>query len=369
MAEIVFCVPHMSITLEDISKATGFSVPTVSRVLSNSRYPVSDATRQRILEVAQAIGYRPNLSARSLRTERTDTIGILVDDIMSPFAPPLVRGIQDFFNDHAISCLVMNSDWRPDIEEMAIESLLSRGVDGIIFAEYSHLVVHDALIRSQKPHLFVHRLFAKSVQNSILPDDYYGASLAVRHLLDFGHRRIAYISGPTSWHANQHRFNAYRDALAQRDIAIDPALIQSGDWESDSGYAAAAQLLEHSKRPTAIFAANDLIALGAIYRLQEAGLSVPGDVAVVGYDDRDFAKIVKPRLTTVSLPVYEMGQIAAEKLLAQINGGITHFDETLVKGTLFVRESCGADPAMRTKEQHIRATDVRTTALHKDPEV
>ena len=153
----------------------------------------TQATRQRILDSARSLGYRPNLSARGLRTERTNTIGILVDDIMSVFTPPLVRGIQDYFNEHAISCLVMNSDWRPDIEHMAIESLLSRSVDGIIFAEYSHLVVHDALSRSQIPHLFVHRLFAKSVQNSILPDDYYGATLAVRHLLDLGHRRIAYI--------------------------------------------------------------------------------------------------------------------------------------------------------------------------------
>ena len=358
----------MPVTLEDISKATGFSVPTVSRVLSKSTYPVSAATRQRILETAQSLGYRPNLSARGLRTERSNTVGILVDDIMSVFAPPLVRGIQDYLNEYAISCLVMNSDWRPDLERMAIESLLSRSVDGIIFAEYSHLVTHDALIRSQKPHLFVHRLFAKSVQNSIIPDDYYGTSLAVRHLLDLGHRRIAYISGPTNWHSNHRRFIAYRDELARRGIALDRDLVQTGDWESESGYVAAGPLLEQAEQPTAIFAANDLMALGAIYRLQEAGLNVPGDVAVVGYDDRDFAKIVKPRITTVSLPAYEMGQIAAEKLLGQINGGISHFDETLVKGTLYVRETCGADRAMQTPEQRIRVTDVRPVVLHKDPE-
>jgi LacI family transcriptional regulator len=358
----------MPVTLEDISKATGFSVPTVSRVLSNSTYPVSATTRQRIQETAQSLGYRPNLSARGLRTERTNTVGILVDDIMSVFAPPLVRGVQDYLNEHAISCLVMNSDWRPDIERMAIESLLSRSVDGIIFAEYSHLVVHDALIRSQKPHLFVHRLFGRSIQNSIIPDDYYGASIVVRHLLNLGHRRIAYIGGPTTWHSNQRRFAAYCDELARNGLVLDPALLQTGDWEIESGYTATGRLLEHTERPTAIFAANDLMALGAIYGLQDAGLRVPGDVAVVGYDDRDFAKIVKPSLTTVSLPVYEMGQIAAEKLLAQINGGISHFDETLVKGTLYVRETCGADPSMRTHEQHIRMTDVRPVMLHKSPE-
>ena len=116
----------MSVTLEDISKATGFSIPTVSRVLSNSRYPVNSVTRQRILEVAQALGYRPNLAARGLRTERTNTLGILVDDVMSPFVPPIVRGIQDYLMEHGFSCLIVNSDWNPDLEHAAIESLLSQ---------------------------------------------------------------------------------------------------------------------------------------------------------------------------------------------------------------------------------------------------
>src|SRR5262245_11493854 len=153
----------MSVTLDDISKATGFSIPTVSRVLSNSRYPVSAATRQRILEVAQALGYRPNLAARGLRTERTNTIGILVDDIMSPFVPPIVRGIQDCLMEQGFSCLIVNSDWNPDLERAAIESLLSQPVDGIIFVEYSHVALHEALKQSQKPHLFVHRLFGGAV--------------------------------------------------------------------------------------------------------------------------------------------------------------------------------------------------------------
>lgn len=357
------------ITLEDVSQATGFSVPTVSRVLSNSTYPVSARTRQRILETAQSLGYRPNLSARGLRTERTNTVGILIDDIMSTFAPPIVRGIQDYLNDYGISCLVMNSDWRPDLESIAIESLLSRSVDGIIFAEYSHLVVHDALIRSQKPHLFVHRLFGKSVQNSIIPDDYYGASLAMRHLLGLGHRRIAYISGPIKWHSNQRRFEAYRDELMHNGVAFDQTLVQTGDWDADSGYDGASQLLDLPVRPSAIFAANDAMALGAIYRLQDAGLSVPDDVAIVGYDNLDFTRLVKPKLTSVSMPVYEMGKIAAERLLTQINGGPGQTDEILVKGQLYVRESCGADPTMRTSEKRVNITNSRREMLNKVLEV
>lgn len=358
----------MSVTLEDISKATGFSVPTVSRVLSNSRYPVSSATRERILEVAQALGYRPNLAARSLRTERTNTIGILVDDIMSPFVPPIVRGIQDHLLEHSFSCLIVNSDWNPDLERAAIESLLSQQVDGIIFVEYSHLAVHEALKQSRKPHMFVHRLFGGAVKNSIVPDDTFNARLAVRHLIDLGHRRIGYINGLSSWHSARDRLTGYRDELAEHGIALDPALTQPGDWEYESGYAAAGRLLALVERPTAVFAANDLMALGAINRLQDAGLAVPADVAVVGYDNRDFTMIFRPKITTVSLPVYEMGRTAAELLLTQITAGKADLEEIKIKGRLYVRESCGADPALRTTEEPLAATVYRRVLLNKQPE-
>jgi LacI family transcriptional regulator len=358
----------MAVTLEDISKATGFSVPTVSRVLSNSRYPVSAETRQRVLEAAQALKYRPNLSARSLRTERTNTVGILVDDIMSPFVPPIVRGIQDSLIEQGFSCLIVNSDWNPDLERAAIENLLSRSVDGMIFVEYSHLAMHEALEQSQKPHLFVHRLFSGAVKNSIVPDDRHNAVLMMQHLIDLGHRRIGYINGPETWHSARQRLVGYRDQLDSYGIAFDPTLVQPGDWEFESGYAAAGKLLELAQRPTAIFAANDLMALGAIYGLQDAGLAVPGDIAVVGYDNRDFTTIFRPKITTVSLPVYEMGQAAAKQLLTQITLGESGFEEIKIKGQLYVRESCGADAALRTKEEPLGTTEARRILLNRQPE-
>ncbi|HET9224958.1 MAG TPA: LacI family DNA-binding transcriptional regulator [Roseiflexaceae bacterium] len=358
----------MSVTLDDISKATGFSIPTVSRVLSNSRYPVSAATRQRILEVAQSLGYRPNLAARGLRTDRTNTVGILVDDIMSPFVPSIVRGIQDALVEQGFSCMIMNSDWNPDLERAAIEGLLSRPVDGIIFVEYFHRAAHEALAQTQKPHLFVHRLFGGAVKNSIVPDDHHGAALAMRHLIDLGHRRIGYINGPESWHNSRDRLAGYRDELARHGLDVDPALIQPGDWEFESGYDAATNLLALADPPTAIFAANDLMALGAIYGLQDAGLAVPADVAVVGYDNRDFTQIFRPKITTVSLPVYEMGRTAAERLLTQITTERRGFEEIKIKGRLYVRESCGAATVMQTPDEPLGATKVRRILLNKQPE-
>jgi LacI family transcriptional regulator len=358
----------MAIKLEDIAKATGFSVPTVSRVITNSNYPVNSETRRKILAAAQSMGYKPNLSARSLRTDRSYTIGILADDLLSPFTPSIVRGIQDYLNEQDYLSLIVNSDWNPELEEEAIRTLVSRPVDGIIFVEYSHLAVSAILEDSDKPHVFVHRLFGTPIKNSIVPDDEYGAAQVVRHLFNLGHRRIAYINGPESWHSSKKRLSGYRAELAANGLEFDPGLIQPGDWEFEGGYRAAQNLSGLSDPPTAIFAANDLMALGAIHAIQDQGLNVPGELAVVGYDNRDFTKIVRPKITTMSMPVYEMGWAAAELLLKQIAEGREEVDEIKIKGQLFIRETCGSDEALRTKEEKVSSTEARRILLNKHPE-
>ena len=358
----------MSVKLEDIAKETGFSISTVSRVLSNSTYPVSDQIRKKVLRVAETMGYEPNVAARSLRTDRTDTIGIIVDDLLSPFTPPIVRGIQDYLNEHGFLSLIVNSDWDPDQEQAAIKSLLSRPVDGIIFVEYSHLTTSDVLERSHKPRVFVHRLFGSPIKNSVVPDDHYGASLATGHLIALGHRRIGYINGPENWHTCRARRSGYQNMLISHNLDLDAALVQPGDWELESGYTAAENLLKLAERPSAIFAANDQMALGAIYAIQDAGLRVPEDVAVVGYDNRNFTKTVRPRITTVSMPVIEMGGVAAELLLKQLAEGRKEEEEIKVKGQLIIRETCGAPEADRTQQEPDARTLFRRVLFHKQPE-
>lgn len=338
----------MPVKLEDIARRTGFSVPTVSRVLTNSNYPVNEETRAIILAAAQEMGYKPNIVARSLRTEQTNTVGIVIDDLLSPFTPPIVRGIQDYLNDHAYMSLMINTDLNPELEKNAIQTLSSRPVDGFIFVEFTHRVRVTEYMQPVKPHVFVHRLFGQQVTNSIVPDDYSNASRIVEHLIRLGHQKIAYINGFEAWHSAYHRFQAYRDVLTTRGCEIRPEWIQPGDWELSSGYVAANRLLALPERPTAIFAANDLMALGAIYAIQDQGLRVPQDIAVVGYDNREFTTLCRPQLTTVSLPTYEMGFLAGEMVLRQIQQGIHPEEEVKVKGELFIRESCGADPSMRT---------------------
>jgi DNA-binding LacI/PurR family transcriptional regulator len=358
----------MSVKLEDIAKKTGFSISTVSRVLSKSSYRVSDQIREKVLRAAEAMGYEPNIAARSLRTDRTSTIGIIVDDLLSPFTPPIVRGIQDYLNEHGFLSLIVNSDWDPDQEQAAIKTLLSRPVDGIIFVEYSHQTTSDALERSNKPRVFVHRLFGSPIRNSVVPDDYYGASLATTHLIGLGHAHIGYINGPENWHTCRARLSGYQDTLAGHHLPFEASLVQPGDWEIESGYAAAKNLLKLAERPTAIVAANDSMALGAIYAIQDAGLRVPKDLAVVGYDNRNFTRICRPRITTVSLPVIEMGGVAAELLLKQIAEGRKEEEEVKVKGQLIVRETCGAPVASQTQQEPDARTLFRRVLFNKQPE-
>lgn len=354
--------------MQDVARVSGLSLPTVSRVLSGSDYPIQPATRQRVLDAATALGYRPNLAARGLRTRRTNSIGIVVDDIMSAFVPPIVRGIQDRLAESGYSGVVVNVDWDPDRERAAIDELLSRSVDGILFVEYSHRMADDLLDRLTRPHYFVHRLFGAMVANSVLPDELFGATLAVEHLVSLGHRSIALISGPPGWHNARARLEGYRRVLDAHAIACDREFIAYGDWEIESGYQAAMALLGHSERPTAIFAMNDLMALGAIYAAQDLGLAVPRELAVVGYDNRDFARILRPPLTTVTLPVYDMGRRGAERLLQQIMGDTTDLPEEKVRGTLIVRETCGAPLSMRTQERTSPRTMLRRILLNRHPE-
>jgi LacI family transcriptional regulator len=358
----------MPAKLKDIARESGFSISTVSRVLNNSPYPVSASAREKILETSHTMGYRPNMVARSLRTNQTNTVGILVDDLLSPFTPPVVRGIQDQLKESKFISLIVNSDWDFEQEQAGIESLLSRPVDGIIFVEYSHLTSSDALTNANKPGVFVHRLFGTPIKNSVVPNDIYGACLAMDHLIHLGHRSIAYISGLENWHNSKERLEGYKKTLEKYGIPLVDEWIRLGDWEVGGGYGATQSLLRLSNRPSAIFAANDLMALGSIYAIQDAGLTVPDDIAVVGYDNREFTWIVRPNITTVEMPVYEMGRIAAEILLRQIVDGTRENEEVKVKGELIIRDTCGASEPQKTNRRFDRHLSLRRIMLNKEPD-
>jgi LacI family transcriptional regulator len=351
----------MPVSLTDVAEVAGVSIATVSRILAGVDYPVTDKTRQKVLKAAKELGYRPNLIARSLRLEQTHTIGIIVENILSPFIPPIIRGIQERLTQDNYFGIILNSNWDPAIETEAIERLNMRQIDGIIFVESYLRTSEEVSALIDKPHLFVHRLFNSLGANSIAPDDCHGARIAVKHLIELGHKRIAFINGLEGWDAATNRLAGYREELAACGIGLDPALVKQGDWQVQSGYTAAQQLLAARERPTAVFAANDLMALGVTYAVQEARLKVPEDIAIVGYDDRDFAGFVRPALTTVQMPCDKMGLVAAESLLSLIRGEIEAVESTLVRGDLVARQSCGANSG----EWKFEAERASLTQRHK----
>jgi DNA-binding LacI/PurR family transcriptional regulator len=333
----------MPVTLREIARAAGCSVSTVSRAFAGSEHPVNAGTRERILSIANQLGYRPNVAARGLKTDRTFTIGLVVYNIASPFTPVLIRGIQEYLRQHDYFSIIISTDWDPELESEAVHQLISRSIDGIIFVESWRDESNITLDVANKPYVFVYRLFNGSYTNSVLADDRHGAHLAVEHLVKLGHRRIALINGPHGWNSSIDRLAGYRDVLEKYGIPYDPSLVEEGTWEVQSGYPIAKKHLGMPDRPTAIFAANDLMALGAIYAIQDAGLSVPQDIAVVGYDDRDIASCSRPTITTVCPPSFEMGKLAAQLMVDRLENQIEIKDPILVQGKLIVRESCGAE--------------------------
>lgn len=358
----------MSATLEEVAKAAGVSVATASRVLTHSPHPVREETRQKVLRFAQAMDYRPNLLARSMRTDRTHTIGIIADNLLSPFTPPIIQGIQDFLKTIDYLGLIVNADWDPTVEREAITTLLSRAVEGIIFVESSHLAPTQELVESQKPYMYVHRLFGSSVQNSVVPDDYRGAQLAVEHLLRLGHRRIAHIAGPHGWHSARRRVESYQDTLRKHGLVADADLVVEGDWEFAGGVTAMQQLLTCTPLPTAIFVGNDMMALGALEALRTAGLQVPQDIALAAYDNREISHVLHPKLTTVSLPAYHMGRKAAELLWLKLQGDVGDLAEVKICGQLYIRESCGAPMTLRTPETVDIGSNARHHLVGKQPQ-
>jgi LacI family transcriptional regulator len=332
----------VNVTIAEIARIAGVSVSTVSRALSNHDYPLKEETRSRILQLATELGYQPNLIARSLQNSRSHLVGVIVDRMQSPFSAATVQGIQDGLRNAGYSISIAYSNRDQDLALQAINSFHSRQVDGIIIINsWLHTYNDPILAMQNRPFVFVNRRFESCIQNCVGPGDRFGAQLATQHLVNLGHRRIGYINGMEDWIEAQNRLAGYRDILLKEGLPAADTLIRYGDWSVESGFQMGKELLALPDRPTAIFAANDIMALGAMYAIQEAGLSIPNDIAVVGYDDRDFAAWIKPALTTVRMPSIEMGLAAARLLLEQIAGeGLE--DATQIPGSLVIRESCGA---------------------------
>lgn len=340
------------VTIREIAETAGVSIATVSRVLSKSDYPVSNRTRSLILQVASDMGYSPNRAARSLRTDRSSLIGVILDNFASHWSPIIIRGIQDVLHQNGYFSLVVNIPWETHSRADVVQDLMGHSVEGFMFVETWHPVSERLDMLNNKPYVFVHRLFHQSDPFSVIPDERYNSSLAVQHLLDLGQRKIAYIAGPEDYFSSDQRLTGYQTTLKQAGIAIEPDWIVRGEWRVSDGYQCAQQLLSLKNRPTAIAAANDQLAYGALLAAQDKGLSIPDDLAIVGYDNDEISRVSNPTITTITLPLFKMGQTAAENLLQQVNNEKKESNEQLIKGELIIRQSCGS-----AEGKSVRASD------------
>jgi LacI family repressor for deo operon, udp, cdd, tsx, nupC, and nupG len=330
-------------TIRDVARRAGVSVATVSRVVNHSAHRVSAPTRRRVLEAVQALGYQANVIAQGLKKRASRTVALIVPDISNPFFPAIARGIEDVASQHGYAVLLCNTYEDLARERAYLDLLRKRWVDGVIFATAGTNTAHlRALRREGRPVVLVARDVDGVRIDAVLVDNFSGSYQATAHLLRLGHRRIAHIAGPASLHVARERRRGYERALADAGLPPSSIVVGEGDFTADGGRRAVAAWLQRQVEFTAVVAANDLMAIGALEALRAAGRRVPDDVAVVGFDDITFASLVQPALTTVAQPKYRMGQLAMQRLLELMAGASPAGRRMVLEPQLIVRESCGA---------------------------
>jgi LacI family transcriptional regulator len=298
--------------------------------------------RERILTLAREHAYRANGVARSLRTKRSYVVGTVIPDIANPFFATVFRGIEDALACHDYSVILANTDDDPEREARSTTMLRGRQVDGLILATARRIDPFIAgLVDAGFPHVLVNRHTDPIPANAVVPDDYHGAMTAVEHLLALGHRRIAHLAGLADISTGHARRAGYLDALARHNITPDPALVLECGYRESGGYAAMRQVLALEDAPTAVFAVNDLAAAGALRAIAEAGMRVPHDVSLVGFNDLSTSLQLTPQLTTMHLPLHAMGAAAADRLLEQLQWRTSPREPLVMPVTLVERDSTG----------------------------
>jgi LacI family transcriptional regulator len=304
--------------MADVGRLAGVSATTVSFVINERDETISEATRRRVLDAVATLDYRPNRTARGLRTHRTATIGFVTDEIaVEPFAGATILGAHEVAWTHGSMVLVVNTTRDQRILRDVVDELVDRSVEAIIFAVVGtrRITVPDAL--KGVPAVLLNGYMTGDLLPCVLPDEVEGGRRATEMLLSAGHRRIAYLTGYKSVWATRARLRGFRTALADAGIPLADQTVLHGNYRPDSGYDLTRRLLTTGPPPTAILCGNDRMATGVYLALAHAGLRVPEDVSVVGYDDQvQLAEFLRPTLSTIRLPYYQMGRWAAEQAVA-----------------------------------------------------
>lgn len=329
-------------TIYDVARKAGVSPATVSRALSGAQ-GVSEATRRRVLAAAEELHYSPNYIARSLKKRRTNTIALIISDITNPFFTTLARGVEDKASEHGFNTIFCNTDEDPRVEAAYVELMLRRQVDGLLISSCGDGGSLEVLARKSVPVVLVDRKVPNSSWDYVVGDSEYGAYALVRHLIEVhGKKRIAVISGPLTLSTSRERVEGYRKALQEAGVTPFEEYVRIGAYKEEFGYQAMRELLESGLPVEAVFAGNNVIAVGAIRAARELGVRVPEDVAFVTFDDFDLASALFPFLTAAKQPAYTIGTLAVEMLLERIRGEkIRERREVVLRPEIIIRKSCG----------------------------
>jgi LacI family transcriptional regulator, repressor for deo operon, udp, cdd, tsx, nupC, and nupG len=327
------------VRISDVAKLANVSTATVSRVLSNSGN-VKKETAEKVLEAIQKLNYQPNMLARQLRKLETKTVLVVVPDITNTFFSKVLRGIEHVAIENGYQVLLGDTGNNIERERGYLNILRQKKADGMILLTARlepHLLEE---IASEFPVVLACEYLEGSTIPTVSIDNISSARKATEHLIHLGHRRIGFISGPLNVILSRDRLKGFRQAMAQHGIPVESYLIQEGDFSFESGYNMMMKFLALDQPPTAVFAANDEMAIGAIKAIKSKGLRVPDDISIVGFDDIQFASIYEPALTTISQPMFEIGKKAMELLIKLINKDKLEKSQYILEDQLVIRETC-----------------------------
>ena len=329
-------------TMQDVAKAAGVSLATVSAAL-NGTAKVSPQRLQRVEQAVARIGYQRNSIARSLKLGRTGTIGLTVPDIRNPFFTDVVSTVQRVLNEAGYAVMLCCNDENTARQDEHIKLLLDRRVDGLIIAPAGDdAIMEQIIVQARKPVVLIDRLCEGLEADAVVIDNREAVLEATRYLLRLGHRRIGYVSGSANTYTGRQRLAGYQQALAEADSSFDPELIREGRFRQEDGYRAVMELLSLAERPTAVFSANNLMAIGAMKAIGDRGMCCPNDISVACFDDFPWADAFSPQLTTIAQPVQAIGQHAARLLLERLRGQARGSEprQLTLRGRLMIRSSC-----------------------------
>ena len=308
----------MTPTIKDIAREANVSYATVSRAL-NHKYGVHPKTKELIFRIAKQLNYTPNAIARGLVTRQTQTIGLILPDITNPFYPEVARGVEEGAQEQGYSVFLCNTNWEPKREAEYIHLLSEKRVDGLVLASISNSAEEvERELPDDIEVVYVSNVPRNTERSYVEIDNIRGGFIATKHLIDAGFERIGFIGAVEGSFTVDERLEGFRMAFERSGIPVEERYVHLGHFRQETGYRVVREMIESGDYPRAVFAENDLIALGVIQGVRDAGLEVPRDVAVVGFDDIPFASFQDVQLTTVYQPKYELGKLGARILVEQI---------------------------------------------------